>query len=92
MFNSCFFVLLVVFKSHEAWQLTYGYFIETKNLVISFKMEANFLRCSIILFRMCKFGVKCSYAEAGVVNDTIDVAADVRSERVRTDMMYHAPC
>lgn len=36
--------------------------------------------------RSCKFGVKCNYAEAGVKEDfnsaTIDVAANVRTERV----------
>ncbi|KAJ0112745.1 hypothetical protein Patl1_03582 [Pistacia atlantica] len=36
--------------------------------------------------RFCRFGVKCSSAEAGVVDDsnsaTIDVVADIKSERV----------
>ncbi|KHG14065.1 hypothetical protein F383_17436 [Gossypium arboreum] len=36
--------------------------------------------------RLCKFGVKCSYAEAGISDDsrsaTIDVVADVRNERI----------
>ncbi|TXG54205.1 hypothetical protein EZV62_019461 [Acer yangbiense] len=36
--------------------------------------------------RLCRIGVKCSYAEAGVVDDLksapIDVVADVKSERV----------
>ena len=41
-------------------------------------------------FRFYKFRVKCSHAEAGVVDDSrsapIDVVADVKSERVRTGM------
>ncbi|KAK6251535.1 hypothetical protein QUC31_009168 [Theobroma cacao] len=36
--------------------------------------------------RLCKFGVKCRYAEAGIKDDsrspTIDVVADVKSEKV----------
>ncbi|XP_039002182.1 uncharacterized protein At1g32220, chloroplastic-like isoform X1 [Hibiscus syriacus] len=36
--------------------------------------------------RFCKFGVKCSYAEAGISDDsrsaTIDVVADVKNERI----------
>ncbi|GMI95594.1 hypothetical protein like AT1G32220 [Hibiscus trionum] len=36
--------------------------------------------------RLCKFGVKCSYAEAGISDDsrsaTIDVVADVKNERI----------
>ncbi|KAE8727421.1 NAD(P)-binding Rossmann-fold superfamily protein isoform 3 [Hibiscus syriacus] len=36
--------------------------------------------------RLCKFGVKCSYAEAGTSDDsrsaTIDVVADVKNERI----------
>ncbi|XWS38796.1 hypothetical protein CRYUN_Cryun19dG0160900 [Craigia yunnanensis] len=36
--------------------------------------------------RLCKFGVRCSYAEPGIKDDsgsaTIDVVADVKSERV----------
>ncbi|XP_022736526.1 uncharacterized protein At1g32220, chloroplastic isoform X2 [Durio zibethinus] len=36
--------------------------------------------------RLCKFGVRCSYAEAGIEDDsssaTIDVVADIKNERV----------
>lgn len=39
-------------------------------------------------YSTCKISVKCSYAEAGVKEDydstTIDVAADIRTERVIT--------
>lgn len=50
-------------------------------------------------YSSCRFGVKCSYAEAGIKEDfnstTIDVAANVRTERVITYylqfMFYIAP-
>ncbi|KAK0588410.1 hypothetical protein LWI29_000605 [Acer saccharum] len=50
--------------------------------------RASFRGRSITHFqnRLCRIGVKCSYAEAGVVDDLksapIDVVADVKSERV----------
>ncbi|KAE8702841.1 NAD(P)-binding Rossmann-fold superfamily protein isoform 3 [Hibiscus syriacus] len=43
-------------------------------------------RRSFLFHSFCKFGVKCSYAEAGISDDsrsaTIDVVADVKNERI----------